>query len=207
MTRYYAQANAYIGPRRMQKQNGFRTPKPEPFWAIKTKTCFGAVACVRKNTEGQNGQDGEIIPRQRCKTFFDVACINTQFRITKGESVMEFTSKQNKDRVLIGIEGRILSMLDAEPLLGEVESQLQNGHALFILDLSKTEYLNSEGLNVLLKILTKTRNAGGDTVLCRISGELEKLFIITKLAHIFTILPTVKESEEFLKNKFKKVTV
>ncbi len=95
---------------------------------------------------------------------------------------MEFTSKQNKERVLIGIEGRILSMLDAEPLLGEVESQLQGGHTLFILDLSKTEYLNSEGLNVLLKILTKTRNAGGETVLCRISEELEKLFIITKLA-------------------------
>lgn len=119
---------------------------------------------------------------------------------------MEFTSKQNKERVLIGIEGRILSMLDAEPLLGEVESQLQGGHTLFILDLSKTEYLNSEGLNVLLKILTKTRNAGGETVLCRISEELEKLFIITKLAHIFTILGTVKESEEFLKNKFGKVT-
>lgn len=119
---------------------------------------------------------------------------------------MEFTSKQNKNRVLIGINGRILSMLDAEPLLEEVESQIQNGQHLFILDLSKTEYLNSEGLNVLLKILTRTRNVGGDTILCCISGELEKLFIITKLAHIFHILPTVKESELFLKDKFGKVT-
>lgn len=119
---------------------------------------------------------------------------------------MEFTSKHNKDRVIIGIEGRILSMFDAEPLLEEVEELIQKGHALFILDLSKTEYLNSEGLNVLLKILTRTRNVGGETVLCRISGELEKLFIITKLAHIFAILPTVKESEEFLKNKFGSVT-
>lgn len=119
---------------------------------------------------------------------------------------MEFTSKHNKDRVIIGIEGRILSMFDAEPLLEEVEAHIQKGHTLFILDLSKTEYLNSEGLNVLLKILTRTRNVGGETVLCRISAELENLFIITKLAHIFTILPTVKESEEFLKNKFGPVT-
>lgn len=119
---------------------------------------------------------------------------------------MEFTSKQNKDRVLIAIEGRILSALDAEPLLEEVEQQIQNGQHCFILDLSETEYLNSEGLNVLLKILTKTRNVGGETVLCRISGELENLFIITKLAHIFTILESVKESEEFLRNKFGKVT-
>ena len=120
---------------------------------------------------------------------------------------MEFTSKQNKDRVLISIKGRILSMYDSQPLLEEVENLIKEGNTLFILDLSKTEYLNSEGLNVLLKILTRSRTVGGETVLCHPSTELDKLFIITKLAHIFTILPTVKESEAFLKNKFGSVAV
>jgi len=118
---------------------------------------------------------------------------------------MQFTSKQNKNRALIGIDGRIMSMFDAEPLLNEVKGLIAEGQHLFILDLSRTEYMSSEGLNVLLKILTKTRNVGGETVLCSISPELEKLFIITKLAHIFTILPNVKESEAFLKRKFGKV--
>lgn len=129
------------------------------------------------------------------------------FELRKEKQDMEFTSKQNKDRVLISIKGRILSMYDAQPLLDEVENQIKDGHSLFILDLSKTEYLNSEGLNVLLKILTKTRTVGGETVLCHPSAELEKLFIITKLTHIFNVLPTIKESEAYLKNKFGSVAV
>lgn len=120
---------------------------------------------------------------------------------------MEFKSKKNKDNVLIRIQGRILSMHDAQPLLDEVEEKISEGNQFFILDLSLTEYINSEGLNVLLKILTKTRTVGGETILCQPSEELEKLFIITKLVHIFNVLPSIEASEAFLKNKFGPVAV
>lgn len=115
---------------------------------------------------------------------------------------MKFTAKQHRDLVIFSLEGRVFSMVDAEPLLVSVEEKLSLGKNLIILNLEKTDYINSEGLNMLLKILTKTRNAGGDCVLCNISGELENLFIITKLAHIFTIAKSVKASEEYLQNKF-----
>lgn len=114
---------------------------------------------------------------------------------------MEFKTTSGKSHVRISISGRILSQYDAQPLLDAVKELVAEGKQYFILDLKKTEYINSEGLNVLLKILTKTRNVGGETVLCNISKELDKLFIITKLANIFNIKESVQKAEEFLKSK------
>lgn len=114
---------------------------------------------------------------------------------------MEFKTTSGKSHVRISISGRILSQYDAQPLLDAVKELVSEGKQYFILDLKKTEYINSEGLNVLLKILTKTRNVGGETVLCNISKELDKLFIITKLANIFNIKESVQKAEEFLKSK------
>lgn len=119
---------------------------------------------------------------------------------------MEFKSKIVREKVQLSIQGNILSKYDGAPLLEEVETFIEKGHSLFILDLSKTEFLNSEGLNVLLKILTRTRTVGGEVVVCRISKSLENLFIITKLTHIFTVKDSIKSADEYLSNKFGAMT-
>jgi len=111
---------------------------------------------------------------------------------------MEYSISTRKYGTLIRISGRILSMADSRELMQEFSELIAEGKHHFIVDLKDTEYVNSEGLNVLIKILTQSRNAGGETILCHINKHLKELFIITKLSSIFTLTETIKEAEELL---------
>lgn len=111
---------------------------------------------------------------------------------------MEYNFTQKKFEVVIRISGRILSMADSKELLTEFTEYLDKGKLYFIVDLKETEYVNSEGLNVLIKMLTQSRNAGGETIICHVNKQLKELFIITKLSSIFTITETFKEAEDVL---------
>lgn len=111
---------------------------------------------------------------------------------------MEFSFTPRKFEIVVRISGKILSMADSKDLLEEFTSYLEKGKLHFIVDLKDTEYVNSEGLNVLIKMLTQSRNAGGETIICHVNKHLKELFIITKLSSIFTITETIKEAEDIL---------
>src|SRR5688572_32819015 len=97
-----------------------------------------------------------------------------------------FELESKKDYGVVIPSGSLLSVFDGKEMLEAVDNDLKN-HKNFIVDLGKVNHLSSEGLNVLLHILTRSRNAGGETVLCNLSTHLESLLIITKLSNIFTI--------------------
>jgi anti-sigma B factor antagonist len=56
-------------------------------------------------------------------------------------------------------------------------------------DLSQVRYMNSNGLGILITLLTKFRNKDGELVLIHPSDQISKLLMITKLNSIFTIAP------------------
>ncbi|MCH1612689.1 MAG: STAS domain-containing protein, partial [Flavobacteriales bacterium] len=60
------------------------------------------------------------------------------------------------------------------------------------------EYINSSGFNSLLKILTKSRNMGGDTFLCNINSVIETLLITTKLNTIFKVENKIENLKDFM---------
>jgi anti-anti-sigma factor len=78
-------------------------------------------------------------------------------------------------------------MYDAKEMLDAVNEQIRAGRCWILINLEDVPYMSSEGLNILLKILTASRNHGGDTVLFSLNKQLEDLFLITRLAHIFPI--------------------
>lgn len=108
----------------------------------------------------------------------------------------KFESK--KEYALISLEGALLSANDGKEMLQAVDKDLK-GQQSFIVDMGKLNHLSSEGFNVLLNILTRTRNVGGETVLCNLSTHIQSLFIMTKLTHIFTITENKKEAIEKIK--------
>jgi anti-sigma B factor antagonist len=59
--------------------------------------------------------------------------------------------------------------------------------------------MNSSGLGVLITVLTKLRNKGGEVVLLNPSEQVKKLLLITKLNNIFNIFDSKEEAEAFLK--------
>lgn len=88
---------------------------------------------------------------------------------------------------------------DIGPKLVEFVSDAVNDNVMiFLVDLSEVRYISSSGIGLLITMLTKMRNAGGDVYLTTPSEHVKKLLIITKLNNIFTVFSTMEEAKKEL---------
>lgn len=98
------------------------------------------------------------------------------------------------------MHGRLMDTSASEAIGDQILDLVEAGTNQFIIDLSHLEYINSTGLNVLIHILTKARNADGEAVLCNLSKAVKQLFIVTKLSSVFTICDTLEDAELKINN-------
>jgi anti-sigma B factor antagonist len=103
--------------------------------------------------------------------------------------------------IKVVLQGRITESASASSLVSEVTELLSPEINQVIIDLKEIDYINSNGLNSLIAILTKTRTRGGDMVIFDVNSKIEKLLLITKLNTVFNIAKTEKEAIEILKLK------
>jgi anti-sigma B factor antagonist len=100
---------------------------------------------------------------------------------------------------LLSLEGDLIGD-EAGPKLVEFVSDAVNDRMKnFIIDLSTIRYISSSGIGLLITMLTKMRNAGGEVYLCSPSEHVKKLLIITKLNNIFIVFDSLDEVKEHLK--------
>ncbi|REJ84838.1 MAG: anti-sigma factor antagonist [Bacteroidetes bacterium] len=88
---------------------------------------------------------------------------------------------------IVEMSGNLIDKNQATPLLEDIQALIDKGINSFVISMENFRYLNSNGLNVLVNILTKSRKNGGDTTICCISDKIKELLIITKLNTVFTI--------------------
>lgn len=94
---------------------------------------------------------------------------------------------------ILSLSGNLLGEKDAAPIMEAVSKSLDHKSNRFVLDLGDMKYINSTGLSVLLTVLTKSRNAGGEMVIINIPEQLSNLLKITKLSDVF---PQASSKEE-----------
>ncbi len=92
------------------------------------------------------------------------------------------------------LKGRLMDQQQADRLMTTLEKELADGHKSVVLDMSELQYMNSTGLNILINVLTRTRNAGGDTLIAGVSSSVRQLFVVTKLDSVFVITANVDEA-------------
>jgi anti-sigma B factor antagonist len=106
-------------------------------------------------------------------------------------------------------EGNILQLTLSGDLIGEdngasilelATESIKNSIRYCIVDISNVRYINSSGIGVLITILTKFRNKGGEVYLVKPSENVKKLLIITKLNAIFNVADTEEEAVQGLLN-------
>lgn len=88
---------------------------------------------------------------------------------------------------IVEMSGNLIDKNQATPLLNEIQSCIDKGITSFVISMQNFRYLNSNGLNVLVNILTKSRKNGGDTTICCINDKIKELLLITKLNTVFSI--------------------
>lgn len=112
---------------------------------------------------------------------------------------MNYQTEQKDDILFIRLEGDLVAGADTQNLMEEVD-QLQEGNTLLCaVDLSNVRFMDSSGMGVLVSLLTKFRNRGGELVLIKPSDHIRKLLIVTKLNAIFTIAENDNFAAQFLK--------
>ena len=90
-----------------------------------------------------------------------------------------------KDDVTLIEVGDQLIVGNRQLLKEQVLDQLERGDRKFILDFSKTDYIDSSGLGVLVTLSKKIREQGGQLSLVSLSEDLRTLFELTKLDTLF----------------------
>ena len=89
---------------------------------------------------------------------------------------------------------------DIGPRLVEVVSDAINEKfRVCLIDLKEVRYISSSGIGVLITMLTKMRNVGGEVYLSSPSEHVKKLLIITKLNNIFTVYDSVEDAKGKIK--------
>lgn len=103
---------------------------------------------------------------------------------------MGFTTEKNSSGVLVvRVEGQLI-VGNRQELKSVIAEAADNGERKFLIDFSKTGYIDSSGLGALVSISKKIREQGGELRLSGLNEDLRSLFELTKLDTLFAIADT-----------------
>src|SRR3569832_2031651 len=112
---------------------------------------------------------------------------------------MTFKHEIKDNALVISLIGDLIGENNGPGLLDIVSQSINDGTLTCIIDISQLRYINSSGIGVLITILTKFRNKGGEVYLLKPSESVQKLLVITKLNAIFQIVQTEAEALQLAK--------
>ena len=111
---------------------------------------------------------------------------------------MKFQHNIRNNVFIVKIEGDLIGENSGATLLEPVNDAINQKVMNCIIDISELRYINSSGIGVLITILTKFRNKGGEVYLMNPSENVKKLLVITKLNAIFHIAHSEEEIQKLI---------
>ena len=110
----------------------------------------------------------------------------------------EYKTESKEAYALIHLSGVLIAPNQTTELLEDVSELVAEGSLNIIVDLSGIETMNSTGLNMLITILTKARNAGGEAIVANLPDKVKELMVITKLNTVFSVAESLDAAVELL---------
>jgi anti-sigma B factor antagonist len=101
---------------------------------------------------------------------------------------MNFSHEVKNNKLILRLSGDLIGEESGSSVLEVVNNAIQQKAMICVVDISNLRYINSSGIGVLITILTKFRNKGGEVFLMKPSETVQKLLVITKLNAIFQIV-------------------
>jgi anti-sigma B factor antagonist len=107
---------------------------------------------------------------------------------------MAFNARKHSGGILvIEVDGQLI-VGNRQELKQRVLDALETGDRKFLIDFSKTGYIDSSGLGVLVSLSKKIRDEGGDLRLAGLNEDLKTLFELTKLDTLFAITDSAQQA-------------
>lgn len=113
---------------------------------------------------------------------------------------MNFNTETQHDMVIFNLSGDLIGEQSGLDIINLADEHIAMGTKKCVIDISQLRYINSSGIGILITLLTKFRNKGGEVCLLKPSENVEKLLIITKLNAIFNVADTMDEAVEKIKD-------
>ncbi|HVZ48849.1 MAG TPA: STAS domain-containing protein [Gemmatimonadaceae bacterium] len=108
---------------------------------------------------------------------------------------MSFTVSRQGDVTIVEIEGQLI-VGNRQDLKQKVLDEVEKGARKILIDFSRTGYIDSSGLGVLVSLAKRIRDSGGELRLATLHDELQTLFELTKLDTLFQISKTREHALE-----------
>lgn len=85
---------------------------------------------------------------------------------------------------IVTCRGRLVSGEEAEALLERIDTLLPMNSRI-LLDLSEVDFVDSGGLGLLVRCITRVQNAAGQLSLCALSPKVSEVLRLTRLDSVF----------------------
>jgi anti-sigma B factor antagonist len=93
---------------------------------------------------------------------------------------------EGTDISIVAPAGR-LNMVSARQLTTVITEVIDGGRPFVIVDLGKTDFMDSSGLGALVSSLKRARQAGGDLRLARPNAQVNAVLELTNLNRVLTV--------------------
>jgi len=106
---------------------------------------------------------------------------------------MNFVQEIKSKTLILRISGDLIGEDKDTRMVDAVNEAVSHEVLTCVIDISQLRYINSSGIGVLITLLTKFRNKGGEVYLMNPSESVKKLLAITKLNAIFQVIRSEEE--------------
>lgn len=84
-------------------------------------------------------------------------------------------------------KGELVGGEETDEVRAEIEKLAAEGNKKLVVDLGKTNYLNSTAIGVLIWAHTHYAKNGGEVKLANVNKSIKNIFVITKLTLVFDV--------------------
>lgn len=116
----------------------------------------------------------------------------------KNSNIMNFTHQKHERYSLLSIDESSLDNIKSSELKTEIVLLNTEGIRNIILDMSNVKFIDSSGLGAILIGRRLCTEKNGTFVVCNPSMQVFQLIKISQLHNIVNIIPTIKESIDFV---------
>jgi len=107
---------------------------------------------------------------------------------------MKFSEESYGAVKVFHLEGKIMGGPESQVMCDHLKNLVTSGSRSLVMDFDKVQWINSNGIGIIIACLTGLRRSGGDLRFAGVHDATSRYFEITKLNTVVKVFVTVEEA-------------